>query len=106
MGDVADLVALATQIREEDIRRVLRAAGASAALNAFNRDCQIEFAKVLLKQRAGTDAIRERLVARYDISERTAYYRLADAIKSLQKGRDGCSAAHDHDVSSIGDYER
>src|SRR5437660_9661438 len=97
-----DLAELAQAIGEGNVRRVLLSAGASAALKAFNRDCEVRYAIELLKRHAGTDAIREGLIARYGISERTAYYRLADAIESLQRRPDSCSEDRDTGGSNDG----
>lgn len=84
MDEAADLVAIADDLGEAGVRSVLHAAGARAALKAFNRDCAIRFAADLLSRRAGSDVIRDRLMARYGVSTATAYRYFAAAV-SLSK---------------------
>ena len=65
---------------EDRARRLLEGLGQRAALHAFERSCAVRFALGLLRRRVGTNEIRARLMARYEVSERTAFRYFADAL--------------------------
>ncbi len=100
MNDSDEWSELADELGEGAIRRVLWTAGAAAAVRAFDRQCAIAYAAELLRQRVGTGELRDRLMARYSVSERTAFRYFAEALKSLPQGRDAGSKRRDYQGSN------
>lgn len=95
MQNAGDLVEIAEDLGEDGVRRVLQSVGASAALRAFNRDCAIRYALELLERRLSTAEVRARLIARYNVSVRSAYRLFGEAIKSLPNPPDAGSKSQD-----------
>ena len=71
---------------EDRGRRLFELLGAKAALREFRRVCAVRFAVHLLKAGEKDRAvIRDRLIGRYDMSRRNAYYCIDSALDEYVK---------------------
>lgn len=92
-SDVAELL---HSLDEAKARRLLEGLGQRAALREFDRQCAIRFATGLLRQHVGTTDVRQRIMKRYNVSERTAFRYYEEAVIShCHSARDGGSSGAD-----------
>jgi hypothetical protein len=82
---------------ERNATIVLGSVGSREARRHFVRACAVRYAAHLLRQRVDRPVIRDRLCTRYNLSERTAYRVIEEAVDQLcQEGtRPGTTVRHD-----------
>ena len=81
------LVELAADIGEERVRLVLLRANALRAVSEFDRTMAARFAERLWHQRVPQREIVDRLIARYQYSERTSYRIANEGLDRFAKTR-------------------
>jgi hypothetical protein len=84
-----EVAAILHSLDEAKARRLLEDLGTRSALRQWERDCAVRYALRLHRARTPRRTIVERLLARYEFSERTAYTVVDEMLRRFAESRVG-----------------